>query len=448
MKNYKLSVVVPVFNTEEFLDECILSVVNQDYANWEMLLVDDGSSDKSLEICKKYEQQYPGKIFAFGTSNKGVSHARNVALEKMTGDYVVFLDSDDYIKYNTFFSDINKTVNQKEYDCLVGSFTSISTCKDIPILQDKIILEDMINNKTQEEVLDYFYRLRLVFTLWRFVVKASVIKDNNLMLVEGIIHEDEEWCVRMLLECKTFKKLQQPHYVYRKRPHSIMTQNEFEHFHYYLVVCDLLLDIAKKQTEKFKKLFAQRCAYKCAGQVYYSLRDMSEFKPQIKEIPPQIKVYLCSSGTGKSMLAKTNSDYIDMDLIKTKCHYMLDANLDAEDIDKIKGDYSIAKNPDYPNNYFQEIEKYLKTDKKLLFVPGGIEQKYFIENNIDYCLIFPEKNCFEEYRRRLLERGNKAEFAEGVAKSLETFFEENNADEHAKCKIILKKYQFLSDVLI
>ena len=68
----------------------------------------------------------------------------------------------------------------------------------------------MINNKTQEEVLDYFYRLRLVFTLWRFVVKASVIKDNNLMLVEGIIHEDEEWCVRMLLECKTFKKLQQP----------------------------------------------------------------------------------------------------------------------------------------------------------------------------------------------------------------------------------------------
>ena len=281
MKNFKFSIIVPVFNTAKYLRECIDSVISQNYSNFELLLIDDGSTDTSIRICKDYQKKYPN-IKCFFQQHEGVSHSRNVGIENSNGDYIVFLDSDDYLLSSNFFSYLNKELNDNSVDCFIGNFECKSMNKVILPIKDKFIDSAFVDGVSHRGVLDYIYRLRLVYTVWRFVVKADIIRNNQLYMVDNIIHEDEEWCVRMLLACKTFKKIPFPHYMYRKRLNSIMSTGGYFHYYNYLKVCELILHEAEKQKVNYKKIFAQRCAYKCAGQVYYGLKDISNFKPPIK----------------------------------------------------------------------------------------------------------------------------------------------------------------------
>ena len=445
----KFSIVVPVYNSEKYITEWIASVLNQSYKNWELILVDDGSSDSSKAICIKYAQQYPDQIFVYESKNFGVSHARNIAIKKANGDYVVFLDSDDYLLNKNFFEYLNNVSQTQNIDCFIGEFNSFSENENIPPLKDKKISKDEINNMPQEEVLEYFYRLRLIFTVWRFVVKRQLIQDNNLQFTENIIHEDEEWCTRMLLCATTFNKIPFPHYMYRRRANSIMSTGDFVHFYNYLKVTELILNTAQKQEKKYKKIFAQRCAYKCAGLVYFGLKDISEFLPPIKEETVDlnnINVFLCSSGSGKTQLAKANNKYMDLDIIKTRCHYMFDNNITDEEIEILKSTEGLKRNPDYPNNYLNILKKYIDQGKKILLVPQKLEIDFLQENNIDFCLIFPHPSCQREYEERFLKRGNSREFSKEVSKRLAKLYYEN-IKIPCKAKIVLKNGQYLADVL-
>lgn len=98
MIDYKVSIVVPVYNVERYLKTCMDTLVNQTLKEIEIIVVNDGSPDNSLEILKKYEQKYGGKVKVFTTENKGVSHARNYGIGKAAGAYIMFVDSDDYIE--------------------------------------------------------------------------------------------------------------------------------------------------------------------------------------------------------------------------------------------------------------------------------------------------------------------------------------------------------------
>lgn len=93
----KISIVVPVYNCEKYLPECIESVVNQTNGNWELILVNDGSTDKSADICNSYSDKYPEKILAFHKENEGQFLARKFGILKCTGDYIGFLDADDLL---------------------------------------------------------------------------------------------------------------------------------------------------------------------------------------------------------------------------------------------------------------------------------------------------------------------------------------------------------------
>lgn len=282
MEEIKISVIVPIYNTEIYLRECLNSVTSQKYNNWEMFLIDDGSQDKSYEICKEFKKKYPNKIFVKKLNHKGVSVARNFALKKATGKYVVFLDSDDYLKSN-LFEYINNH-SKENIDVFVGEFDSISEDPlNLKALECEKIRKNYIDGKSQEFVLNYIYDLRLIFTLWRFVVKTSLIKNNNIYMLPNIIHEDEEWVAKMLLNAQSFKKIPFRHYVYRKRKNSIMTTDGLVHYRSMLKVADKLLEYAENETCDYKKLFLYRCAYKNASQVYWNVRNMSKPSIPIKD---------------------------------------------------------------------------------------------------------------------------------------------------------------------
>lgn len=112
IKNDLISVIVPVYNCEKYINKCVDSITNQSYHNIEIILIDDGSTDNSYNICKIISD-FDRRIKLFHTRNFGVSHARNLGIEKSTGEYLLFIDSDDFIKYNMIEKMYN---NIKKYD--------------------------------------------------------------------------------------------------------------------------------------------------------------------------------------------------------------------------------------------------------------------------------------------------------------------------------------------
>lgn len=121
-KKIKFSIICPIYNSEKFLKECIDSVIRQTYSNWELILIDDGSFDKSPDICASYVKQFSKKIKYFYKENGGVSSARNFGLEKICGNYILFIDSDDLISKDCleyYFYLLSKS----NYDLIWCSFT-------------------------------------------------------------------------------------------------------------------------------------------------------------------------------------------------------------------------------------------------------------------------------------------------------------------------------------
>lgn len=276
----KFSVIIPSYNTELYINECLESVINQNYKNIEIIVVDDGSMDNTYSIIEQYYNKYPKMFKIEKTCHLGVSHSRNIALKKATGDYIIFLDSDDYLEPKSLRR-LNNILKKYLPDVMVGEFNCITEDEKIPILKSEILNSSSINNQPPQRVLNYFYSKRLIFTLWRFVVKRELI-DYNLLLREDVIHEDEEWVPRMLIKMKSFRKIPFRHYVYRKRKNSIMSSKNMYNYHSMLKIADELLYLSEEQDEDYKKYFLMRNAYKLAANAYRDLRRISKPRKGLK----------------------------------------------------------------------------------------------------------------------------------------------------------------------
>ena len=272
----KFSIIIPTFNVDIYIEQAIDSVINQNYNEFEIIIVDDGSTDDTIKKCKKYSNP---NIKLITIDHAGVSVARNVGINNATGDYLIFLDGDDYLE--PFLLESANNLLRSNVDCIIGMFNTI---KEKGIKKDifcENVLRRNIKNKSQDLVLEYLYRLRLIFTVWRFIVKTSIVK-NKILFHEGIIHEDEEWVPQMLLNCKTFDVLNKPYYNYRLRKNSLMTSydNEIYRAKCQIDVAQNLLSMTNQYDKQYQKMFLQRCAYKIIFQSYLTLRkNSSPIKP-------------------------------------------------------------------------------------------------------------------------------------------------------------------------
>ena len=126
MNNELISVIVPVYKVENYLRECLDSIINQTYKNLEIILVDDGSPDKSGEICDEYALK-DSRITVYHTENKGQAHARNYGLDRCRGDYITFIDSDDIVK-NSYVEKLFALLKYYDSDmsaCSVERFSNL-----------------------------------------------------------------------------------------------------------------------------------------------------------------------------------------------------------------------------------------------------------------------------------------------------------------------------------
>lgn len=152
----KLSVVIPVYNAQFYLENCIESILNQNFEDFELLLINDGSTDSTLDICQEYERK-DKRIRVFNKTNSGVSDTRNYAINKIKGEYVLFIDSDDWIENNTFGS-LFEVVDSNNPDLIIFGIS-------IDVESEKNNINSILNYykrsswKTKKEIQDNVYNL-------------------------------------------------------------------------------------------------------------------------------------------------------------------------------------------------------------------------------------------------------------------------------------------------
>ncbi|MPS63476.1 MAG: glycosyl transferase family 2 [Chryseobacterium sp.] len=216
MKNVpsKISIIVPVYNVENYLAKCLDSLVNQTYQNIEILVVNDGSTDDSGKIINDFSVKFPEKIKAFYKKNGGLSDARNVGIDNATGDYIGFVDSDDYV-LETMFEEMLDLAEKHSAEMVICNIQKvdergnvIQKLTQIPNMPEKIDLETHFSVFSD---ISYFACNKLF--------KKELFETKRFK--QGISFEDIQLIPKLLLECKTIAQTQHFHYQYLERQNSI-----------------------------------------------------------------------------------------------------------------------------------------------------------------------------------------------------------------------------------
>lgn len=253
-----VSIIVPVYNAENYLEKCICSVLEQSYTNFELILVDDGSTDNSLNICRVYEKK-DSRIKALSKSNEGVSVARNCGIEICKGKFVVFLDADDwierdYVKNIMFYvseeSDLwvmDYSIDRNGQTTKRNSFTKefdFFNKKDIIALEKQCLIPQY---RFSQNLKSEFF----LAGVWGKVFKTTIIKERNIRFAKELkISEDVMFLTEYLENCYRVKYFHEYGYHYVARQTSKMHDFKKSLFDDYVVYIDKLkLDINQKKLE-------------------------------------------------------------------------------------------------------------------------------------------------------------------------------------------------------
>lgn len=167
---YKISIIIPVYNTEAYLKKCLESIITQTYRNIEIIIINDGSTDNSREICEHYSK-LDNRIIFINNDNHGVSYSRNVGIDYSTGEYILFIDSDDYVDI-CYVENLIKKIEDVE---LV-----ICNINDVYIANNKVITRKIEGNLTKRFYDDFYILRNLLRGPVAKLYKAEIIKRNNI----------------------------------------------------------------------------------------------------------------------------------------------------------------------------------------------------------------------------------------------------------------------------
>lgn len=210
----KISIIIPVYNVEKYIKICIESVINQTYKNLEILVINDGTKDKSFEIIESYLGDKRIKVIN-REKNSGIAVTRNIGISQATGEYIFFIDADDYLEINAI-ENLIEALNDE--DIIGGNFFYYDEIK-------KNKTENIIKND-ENSLMDskkYFFNQASEIVVWNKLYRRSFLIENNLKFTEGIIHEDEEFSFNCYISSSKVKYIDKITYNYRiNRENSIM----------------------------------------------------------------------------------------------------------------------------------------------------------------------------------------------------------------------------------
>ena len=193
MNNPKVSVIVPVYNVEKLLQRCIDSILVQTFTDFELLLIDDGSKDKSGEICDEYAAK-DARIRVFHKQNGGVSSTRNLGIDEAKGKYIAFVDSDDFLD-NDYFEQLVR----QDGDLIFCGFKSAGGKPHQFVYPNRVVVDDEIGSCMAEYLAD-----TPVGVPWSKLFKSELLKQSGLRFEESLFWgEDHVFVMNFLMFCKT-----------------------------------------------------------------------------------------------------------------------------------------------------------------------------------------------------------------------------------------------------
>lgn len=213
LENIKVSIVIPVYNVESYIIQCLDSVLNQTYQNIEIIIINDGSNDNTLNIINE-KYVHHEKIFYYYQSNAGLGAARNKGIELCTGDYILFVDSDDWIREDTVEL-IVQTLQKDESDAVIFNMSYIFEDgierKRTPL----IMKSECVNNveALKEEMIGNKFR----FHAPNKVCRRSVYMENNIRFPVGKLYEDVATTYKVLLNVSKVSLISDKLYFYRQK---------------------------------------------------------------------------------------------------------------------------------------------------------------------------------------------------------------------------------------
>lgn len=213
----KISIIVPVYNIEEYIGDCVQSIIRQDYPNLEVIFVDDRGEDKSMHILQQFLSTYSGnKEFRIHKMprNMGLSEARNAGLKEATGKYVLFIDGDDYL-FPDAVTNLVKTVQKDpSIDFVYGQITQLLNDNLLPWGRP-------LPTGVSQHPISHLIAQNIHLVACNKLILKSVLIENNIYFEQGILHEDGPWTFELCLKSKRCACIDENTYVYRQRAGSI-----------------------------------------------------------------------------------------------------------------------------------------------------------------------------------------------------------------------------------
>lgn len=221
----KLSIVVPVYNVEQYIEECIESLINQSLKEIEIIIVNDGTKDNSIEVIKRFKDN---RILIIEQENSGLSAARNTGLMHAKGEYVCFVDSDDFILSNKAYKEMYNIAKECNCCMVVGNAEFYYDKLNTKVMNKSLELKNEKTLSSTNYLIESIKQNNIFVPVWLYMYKREFLISNALVFKQGIYHEDEEFSPRVILKSKIVGVYNKCFYAYRQRPNSIISSSNIE----------------------------------------------------------------------------------------------------------------------------------------------------------------------------------------------------------------------------
>lgn len=290
-----ISIIIPVYNVEDYLEDCLTSILQQDFEDYEIICINDAATDDSEKILEKYAKQYNQIRIITHLENQGLSAARNTGLKEARGKYIWFIDADDLITPHSF-AEIYNIAEEKRTDIIYFDFVRICDGRDYRNVSEKkkhiIISEKPVSGK--KFFCEFVATQMVTTTACAQFIRKDFLIENNIEFYKGILHEDELFCFLTLMSAQIVLKINKTYYLYRQRTGSIMDNKNFKRAESLFVVLIQILtywnshpfteEEHKAIGDHFEKLFRAYQYYNCFGEKTKELSVGREIERRVYKI--------------------------------------------------------------------------------------------------------------------------------------------------------------------
>lgn len=288
-----LSIIIPAYNVDKYLEKCLQSVLNQESIDYEIIIINDGSTDLTLKIAKTFEKKY-SNIIVIDQKNKGIAEARNIGIKNARGKYISFIDSDDYILpdlYKNIF-----TVLKEDFDIACFDFLRVNEGENIKLNNEKVKISTLNN----EQAMKAYLSNEISSYLWDKIYNVKLFKENNIKFPANRLYEDLRTSYELMEKSNKIIKTNIKGYAYIQRDgsitKSIVEKNLNDFSEEYIKVLDSIE--SNYNIKSSKELIAYkvikynaiiRMKQKLKNQSYY-IDERIKYKLSLKEILTNNKI--------------------------------------------------------------------------------------------------------------------------------------------------------------